>query len=536
MKKPFKALNPLFFIALTLLSFIACDKDFNSIDSNVLGKDNANFNTPDRILDVLAYNKKLSNLQVNGLNTNLLGFYDDPVFGQTTASIVTQITPSSFNPDFGIEPVIDSVMINIPYFSRQDGVDDEGNAKYVMNEQDSLYGNDDIKLSIYRNNYFLRDFDPNSQDQEAQSYYSFAEGTGDDTSNFIKTENSDINFDDQTGEMLFSELFTPSTKPIEIKDGDESTFSAPALRLDLYDENSSFWENTIFSKEGETELSNANNFKNYFRGLYIKAEPVDGKGNMTLLNLAASNANITIYYSKKTSEDSDERTQATYAFNFSGIKLNTFINDYSTAPEPLVDGNDIDGDQTLYLKGPAGSMAVIDLFSDEDLEDLKAEFSDGGNPLKLINEAHLTIIEDQSLNTDANHKYDRLYAYDIKNNIPIIDYSFDPSENTTFPAFSRVIHLGVRDTLSESPLKIGYKIRITEHVKNLIYKDSTNTKIGLVISNNVNYTNNTKILNSSDDVSRVPAATLLTPRGTVLYGNTNTDNRIKLELYYTEPK
>ncbi|WP_242203809.1 DUF4270 domain-containing protein [Aestuariivivens insulae] len=550
MKKTFIALKPLFIFAFILTSFIACDKDFSSIDSDVLGKANANFNTSKlNIEELLAYNKKLKNIQVNGLNTNLLGVYNDPVFGQTTASIVTQLTPTSFDPDFGDNPVIDSVVLSIPYFSRQTGTENDV-PQYVMNEQDSLYGEDKINLSIYRNNYFLRNFNPNSQDQETQNYFSYAENTPSNTEHFVVTESSEVNFDTQKGELIFNDpAFIPSNKAVVTKtgEGEDATLSygAPALRAKL---NVDFWKTTILDKEGSSELSNPNNFKNYFRGLYFKAEAIDGKGSMTLLNLAASGATITIHYSKDSTSDSESKVQATYALNFSGIKLNTLINDYSTAPEPLVDGDNTNGDQIIYLKGAAGSMAVIDLFGNEDadnnnipdaLENFRSEFldADGETPAKLINEALLVITEDQSLTGGDDHKYDRLYAYDVKNNRPLIDYEFDTSENTTFPAASKVVHLGVRDTLSTSPLTYGYKIRITEHLKSLVFRDSTNTKLGLVISNNVNYTNTVNILNSTDDVTKIPAATILTSKGTALYGNNTTDDKkIKLEIYYSEPK
>ncbi|WP_242117409.1 DUF4270 domain-containing protein [Aestuariivivens sediminicola] len=550
MKKIFPALKPSLIFALMVLSFIACDKDFNSIDSDVLGKSNANFNTTKiNVESVLGYNKKLNNTQVNGLNSNLLGVYKDPIYGLTTASILTQITPVSYNPDFGDNATIDSVVLNIPYFSRQDGVDDNGNATYVMNERDSLYGTEAIKLSIYRNNYFLRDFNPNSQSQETQNYYSFAENTPNTAENFIVTESGSVNFDAYKGALIYesdTEGFFPSNASVITKtgEGDEATFNfaEPAFRIKL---DTLFWRTAIFDVEGGNELSNSNNFKNYFRGLYFKAEAINDDGNMILLNLSSSSATITIHYSKDSTTEDDARIPSTYVFNFSGIKINTLTNDFSTAPEPLVDGNRIEGDQRLYLKGTAGSMAVIDLFGgDPDnngipdaLEQLRSEFLDAdNNPIKLINEAHLVLTEVPELTGGTDHTFDRLYAYDIKNNQRIIDYELDPTGNTTFPASSILIHLGVRDTLSLDPLIYGYKIRVTEHVKNLVFRDSTNTKIGLVISNNVNYTDNVDLLNSTDDVSEVPAATQLTNRGTVLYGsNTAESGKLKLEIYYSEP-
>ena len=68
-----------------------------------------------------------------------------------------------------------------------------------------------------------------------------------------------------------------------------------------------------------------------------------------------------------------------------------------------------------------------------------------------------------------------------------------------------------------------------------MFNDSTNTKLGLVLSNNVTYTTNAEILNSEHTV---PAASIITPRGNVMYGsndNVPADRKMKLEIYYTEP-
>ena len=117
MKNTHKALKSSSVILLIALLFISCDKDFNTIDSDVLGKDNANFITDNSNISITAYNKKLNALKINNLSSNLFGFFNDPAFGQTTASIVTQVTPTSLNTDFGDNSVIDSVILTFPYFS-----------------------------------------------------------------------------------------------------------------------------------------------------------------------------------------------------------------------------------------------------------------------------------------------------------------------------------------------------------------------------------------------------------------------------------
>ncbi|MDO5978620.1 DUF4270 domain-containing protein [Flavivirga spongiicola] len=548
MKKTINALKfPIVFL-LIISSFIACDKDFSVLESDVLGKGNANFGTNQISLPISAYNKKLSALQINNLGFSLLGFFDDPEFGQTTASIVAQVIPTAFNPDFGDNPVIDSVILSVPYVSKVTG-SDNGNTTYSI--KDSLYGDSEakIKLTIYHNNYFLRNFNPNSTNRP-QNYFSKADnGT---TDNFALTENNTINFDDHVGDIVKDITFIPSGDAIKttVGEGEDAvtTRSVPALRIHL---NESFWKSAIIDHEGQPELSNSSNFYDYFRGLYFKAEPenlVDPKGNMVLMNFASSDASVIIYYSKGAD---DARTQSTYTLNFRGNRLNTFINNYDIN---FTDGDPDLGDETLYLKGTEGSMTIIDLFGNDPdaLDDFINDFrktDDTGEFIKdnttgnfilkkLINEAQLVVYEDESLTTDIEdyHKYDRVYAYDIKNNRPTVDYTFDPTENTTEPFNSKVIHLSQRN-----PDQKKYKIRLTEHLNNILLRDSTNTKIGLVLSTNVNNTASAQILNSSnDDVTGIPAAAILAPRGTILHGSNENvdpaDRRMKLNVFFTEPE
>lgn len=559
MKKTIKALKFSLVFTLLVSLFLACDKDFSVIDSNVLGEGNLNYNIDSTSLQIAAYNKKLEALQINGLPSNLLGVYNDPAYGQTIASIITQLTPTTFSPDFGDNPVIESVVISIPYFSRATGTDPEGNTTYTI--LDSLYGKKPdeaikpFKLTIYQNNYFLRDFDPNAGLDETQKYYSKADGSINTTDNFALNSSSIINFDSNKGAIIKDTVFAPSSNSIRLDTYDDAgevettQYIAPAFRAKL---DPAFWKAAILDKEGDAVLSSASNFKNYFRGLYFKAEAVNGDGSMVLLNLASTNnANITINYSKDSSV-ANERTQATYVLNFSGNILNTFINNYSSVP--LQDGDETLGDEKLYLKGAEGSMAVVDLFSgDTALEDFLNTYrtplgngeykkdSNGNYILKrLINDAQLIIYEDENLETGGNsdlHKYDRIYAYDIKNNNYLVDYEYDPTNgNTSSPYFSTYFHLGLRTTNTNTA---KYKIHLTEHLNNILLRNSTNTKIGLVLSSNVNLVNNSKILNSTGEVTNVPAVSVITPRGTILYGTNATvpnNKKMKLKIFFTEPK
>ena len=559
MKKTFKALKLSAAFLFVLTGFVGCDKEFTELESAVLGKDNANFSTDSYEIPIVAYNKTTESVQVNGLASYLLGVFNDPVYGQTAASIVTQVTPSSYDPDFGDNPVITSVVLTIPYFSRVIDFDEDGNAEYTI--QDSLYGDytgtiKPFKLSIYKNEYFLRDFDPFADDDDtAQRYYSYSDGSSD---NMAYNGTSVINFDNLKEQLIFEqESVTPDSSVIititdEGTDDEITTRSAPAFTAEL---DAEFWETLIISKEGGAELSNANNFANYFRGLFFKAEAIGDDGSMVLLDMASTDANIVINYNYD-STTVGETVEGTYTLSFTGNTLNTFVNNITEVT--LADGDQANGDQSLYLKGSGNSMAVVDLFeNDEAKKDFLDSFripsgdddyekDEDGNYIlnRLVNDAQLVISEDeimQALPDDSNGNnyshFSRVYAYDINNSLSTIDYQIDPVESSTDPFNSKVISLGQRVVDENGVYK--YKIRLTEHLNNILVNDSTNTKIGLVLSTNVNYTNISAIADSDDeDVTGLPAASVITPRGTVLYGsNANVDDekRMRFKVFYTEP-
>ena len=133
--------------------------------------------------------------------------------------------------------------------------------------------------------------------------------------------------------------------------------------------------------------------------------------------------------------------------------------------------------------------------------------------------------------------------YNLENKTPLADYFLDPTSNPSDPTNSRTIHLGNLIRVGEDPngLGIKYKIRVTEHLKNILLNDSTNVKLGLSISTNVDIESSSqqyKILTNNDLVNKIPLSSIITPYGTVLYGNntTNSEKKVYLEIYFTEPK
>ncbi len=547
MRKTYSALKSTSILLLIVISFIACEQDFSSLGIEIIG--GTNFITTNQKYDVTTFNKKVNPVRSDALGVNYLGIYNDAIYGNTSANFVSEITSATLNPNFGENVVLDSVALTIPYFSVAGDSDEDGNATYTL---DSIFGSSPINITGYRNNYFLRNFDPDSNFEEAQKYYS----------NGATSQMGMVNMSELEGDVLFELMnFVPSLDPIvllgeeneETGIREEISRGIPAIRVIL---DRDYWQEAIIDKEGEPELSNAANFKNYFRGVYFKAETVSGDlGTMMLLDFRAS-ATITLYYTRDgaindTGED-PEREQTTYILNFNaGNRVNFMDNVYNF---PLNDGDDINGDEKLYIKGGVGSVAVINLFNGDEngesaeFNSFKEEFvetnADGEfvSSKRLVNEANLVFYVDQATMAGAEEP-DRIYLYDIDNKRPVLDYFLDPTTNNFSPKDSKTFHLQPLERVDDDPDGAGirYKFRITEHVNNLLLRDSTNIKLGIAISGNINLENGNNqydvITDELNLLDKIPTSSIISPRGTVLIGSNTAeeDKKVQLEIFYTEP-
>tara|TARA_Y100000780_G_C13621193_1_gene392606 strand:- start:148 stop:801 length:654 start_codon:yes stop_codon:yes gene_type:complete len=214
----------------------------------------------------------------------------------------------------------------------------------------------------------------------------------------------------------------------------------------------------------------------------------------------------------------------------------------------------------LYLKGGPGSVAKIKLFDGENVDDIPemnnfetfknlfVETDEGGKFVKskrLVNEANLVFyVDDETLNSnseDPNNEPNRIFVYDVDNKTPLFDYSLDVT-NSNLPSFSKFNHLGPLQRDETTDRGIKYKIKITDHINNLLINDSTNVELGLAVSLNVNLESNflqPKQKSAGNNELSVPISSILSPRGTILYGSNtesqNEDKKVYLEIHYTEP-
>ena len=571
------------FIALFIIVLVAsCDKDINEIGSGITG--NNHYGMDVAYSDVVAYNQNLGPVQTNNLTVNQFGYYNNPVFGKTKASFVTQVALASEAPAL-YTPTIDSVYLYVPYFSTFVSTDtDSGDSSYTL---DSLKGSSKIKLSVYESTKFLETLDPATGFQLQQKYYSNQQPDFDANNGGFKLNNDNKSIDPKntTPDNSQNDKFVFSNSQIKFyknkADGTPGTTEvserkAPGMFLNL---DKDFFKTKILQAPSE-KLFNNNVFKNYFKGLYFKVEnATDSPDQGTLAMMNFTNGVITIvYHDKVSTTDTASPIRKTLQLNLSGNSVN-LLNNENTFPG-YVTPNPTSGDRNLFLKGGDGSMAVIDLFSKTDnygynkitgvkentpnnvsdeLDDLRNPA--GGQQKWLINEANLTFFIAKS--TMANTiEPNRVFLYDLNNKRPLIDYYSDYTSGSTFK-FNKFIHGGILQDQNGKIVnaKIGekgttYKVNITNHIRNLIKyggvgvtKDSTNVRLGLVVTENIsnaynNYLQSPFTSGSGTNMFQtkfIPMMSVANPLGTILYGSNipvgdpDYNKRVKLEIYYTKP-
>lgn len=523
--------NTSFFRKILLVASVvflySCDKDFNVIGDDLIGGNH--FDLATYSSDVLAYNQQITPIQSNNLTSNQLGIYVNPAFGTTVASFATQLTLAVVNPTIGADPVIQSVELEVPYYSHVDKVNTDGTRTYKL---DSIYGPTEgkIKLSVYQSGYYMADLDPNSNFANPQLFFTDQNSLFD-----VAKVGTRLNTgaEGQNDKFAFSAAEIVETTKDDA--GKETTVRrAPAMKLTL--DKDVFQEKILKAPAGKLTTNDV--FKDYFKGLYFKVESNGEVGS--LANIDFRQGKITIKYKAKTeiTTDAPETTEdKTLILNLTGntvnllqeVNVNPVYNTAITTPKAT-------GDEKLYLRGE-GSMAILELFKPGELAEIRSKGW-------LINEANLIF----NIDTDAmknSPEPNRIYLYDFNNNRPIVDYYNDGTPSATSDAKKiKQVFSGIINVDPATKKGLTYKIRITNHVRNLIKNiDSTNVKMGVVVTEDINIVAPNKLKRTDlktvkgDPFTKAPRASVMNPLGTILHGGNSPveSKRLKLQIYYTKP-
>ncbi|MDF0707171.1 DUF4270 domain-containing protein [Flagellimonas okinawensis] len=587
-------------VGTLFLLLASCEEELDTLGEGVIAGEP--FTTGKAEYDVFAYNRGITAVQTNRLPLYQLGTYNDPIYGQRKASIISQLSLATTSPIFGdlsqaseddadndqenetVKEVIlyipfqtapspdadgdgipdalesggdaedpnsdwdgdgvtdnqERVLGSNPYDADEDGTGDDFVPNIYPNrfDLDSIYGdrNQTFDLVVSRSNYFLRDLDPNSNFEEAQEYYS-----NQDFSSFIGEEltiegQNTVVIDDM--EMLVYEEDDPDTEDVDESQTVVDTRVAPGIRIPL---NPDFFQENILDKEGQPELLSQSNFKNFLRGIHLSGTDLDEL--MFLLDLTEANITITYEY-----DDFDPETEETITAEsdfvlsflagsaqsgFTGNAVNIFENEIM--PVDLESGENA---SRIYVKG-GGTLTEVRLFD---------EIQNGGaniiNQIKqnnwVINEANLVFYVDRDALTQAGSTVEppRLYLYNAETNMPLYDISNEDITANSGPNSLR--YYPSHDALLEKENGMGlkYTIRITEHINNIIVRDSTNAQLGLTLTPNINLAVVQEAVDTDMQGVDYPIGATMSPLGTILYGSNvapgEEAKKLKLEIYYTE--
>lgn len=531
-----KSIAKFLFVATLATTTISCDEEFTEMGSDIIDSDQFGFDK------YIVKNINTENVEGDIANTRNLpihnfGVYTHSAFGKTEGHFVTQLEmkDNSSLTSIGSNPVLDSVYVYIPFTSTVTSTDSDGNRTYNVS---NIYGNGKFTLNVYENGYYLRNSDPNN-DFETQFYYADEKklfdnhkkglnGTNRLNNAVSSLQNTEFQFN-KSEIKLFK--YNSDGTPQNDDNGNHIVKERlePGVWLDL---DKAYFQEKFFANNKYQTIINNGILKEYFRGLYFEA--IDSYNQNALAQLDLTKGKVVFVYKQDGTVDTEtnqpKRDRKTLEFNI-GFDSSSSPTTTATTVNLLENNFDLENNSfgNIWLKGGGNSTyATISLFGNDSDNNGKAdELDEIITNNWLINQALLTLYVDHAatgLDTISSPK--QLYLYDIKNNKVLTDYIVD---GTT----TKSVYGGALNTKNKSIHK--YQFKITNHVNNLIQKDSTNVPLGLVVANDINNVTMNPV-RATD--KKLPLTTVMNPFGTVIYAPnaSNSDLQMKLEIYYTKEK
>ncbi len=531
-------------ILMLLIGIVSCEKDFEDIGIDLV--DNNKFSVGDSILEIIAYNINIEKSRVDNNDftrqpLSLLGVSNDNNFGHLKATLISQLSLPVLGVNFGQNPLIDKVVLDIPYMVKDTIVikeitDNNDTIYESVKTIDSIYGNKSIaySMTVHELGTFLNVLDP-LDPTKGQAYYSDKIYQLKDqiySDSFIPNVNDTVLYVDRELVIIGED---GNGNPIHDVDTIKKENLIPSIKLEL---DNVFFQNRFLNNDGSSDFDNNDSFRKYFRGVYVDANGMDG----SLMNLNTRGASVNIYYTNEVIRDeaADEdlngngifgednvvvKTKQSAIFALSGVFSNNYIHDYTTGAigNVIVNPDKINGEEKLYIQGAAGSEAILDLISDEALDEIRSKNW-------LINDAILTFYVDGIQEEVPQQLF--LYNYDYNSNITdLTSPLFGPDVFGGKLEYKRELIPGsIPPRYENVPEK--YVFRITKYFSQLV--DQTNPKpiTKLAIKNFVR----TDIPNFAFLDTLVKPYNWI-PKGVVLKGNlplANNDKRIKLEIFYSK--
>ncbi len=302
--------NYFFILALLVfISFSACKKDLEKIGLELQpDQDNLIVRFSDTTT-VVAYSVLVDSVNTTGLTNNLLGSIMDPVFGLSTASIYTQFRLSTLAPDFGENPVLDSLVL----FLSTAGAYGDTNTQQTIR----IFELDEAMVfdTAYYSNYELAN-------------------TGIELANYT----------------YFPK---PNTKVVV----GEDTLS-PHISINMSDFSTELGEKIL--NADSAYLATNTDFVDFFKGLYITVDDVTNNGAIVFYGLTSAISKMKMYYKN------DENDSLSYSFittqygaRFNHYDHNNYLDASSAFQYQVLYGGTSLGEKILYLQPLSGVKTII---------------------------------------------------------------------------------------------------------------------------------------------------------------------------------
>jgi len=412
------------FVVAIVFSFSSCEEEPNEIGLNIQPGDNdLEVKTLDT-LTVEAYSTRLDSIRSDETEFTLLGSYSDPVFGVSTASFYTSFVLSDTDFDFGNNPVADSLVLSLAYKNHYgDTITQQQLEVYELAEK--IIGD-----SIY---YSTTTFNHNSQELSG-------------------------NFN-----------FVPKPKDSVMVD---TNLLAPHIRINL--------DNSLADKlinATDEQMSGAEAFRDFFKGLHVKANRIDqpGSGAISYIGMNSSLSKLTLYY------HNDSTDSLAYEYNIQATtpRTNHFEHyEYQDASpdfkQQVLEGDTTLGNQRLYLQAMGGVHTTLRI---PHAESLKGKIA--------INDAMLYLPAEEDNTFDVPDKLDLFIRTGEQSLARLPDYN----EGEAY--FS-----GYYDNSTSR-----YRFRISRYLQNLISGREQYKKLLLNIPESMNKANRV-ILNGPNSAER----------------------------------
>ncbi len=493
----------------------SCKKDFTTVGNNLIEQPDFVGKVYDQS-QITIYDRIVEKVFSTNLPVHAIGVYNNDAYGILKAELATTLAPdlTKFTTDgLGDNTKILAAEIRIPYFSQKKI--DNGTTTF---EVDSIYGNEPMQIKVHELNYLLPSYDPDQNLEALRKYYS----DFDFSPYFVNTIADTLDFTPDFSPFIEYEREQDGTIKLD-DNGDPQVKDTLGPRL-IIKVDTTFIRQKIFDKSGQNELLSKPAFQDYFRGIYFEIIPQNNNGSFIMPDF--SKAEIYIRYTHDINNDngtpddvSDDFLEPKYEeihLKFDTPKINSYQNTFGIDMQnALVNSDLVSGDENVYIKGDAAAEAIVHLFGEQEILDIKDQNW-------MINKAELYFYVDDTQPGSGDLLPENLFLYDKEHEKPLIDFYDEENINAQNKIFG-----GQLETDDDG--NKYYKFSITEHLRNIIEKDSINVDLALRITSNPLIYAQSPVFNDPDNHS---------PKGVILFGNQTSvvTKKPKLVIKYTLPE